>query len=1165
MIESGATVYFQCPKNSWIVGVVDSWDGKFGSCRPLDPKEGRDIVNKLTESQMFVARDDLLTEDVNDLLNLTVLHDSTLLNCLKRRYMKDIIYTNIGAIVVALNPFNFKIPWYMDDKMGEYLKEGDVIERNLPHSWAVAHNTYFELRNDKVNQCILVSGESGAGKTEASKIVMKYLAAISCKTGSDAQKEAGREVGRKINLTSPPLECFGNAKTVRNDNSSRFGKFMKVKFDNDGFLIGAHITKYLLEKSRIVTASLNERCYHSLYLVVRGSEASRLQCEKDSAFKIINAGKCVNNKEFDTAAEFKEVTDAMSAIGIPAATVSSMWSVVASVLHMGNISYNPNDEGSTIDPATQASVGTACKILQIDQTAFEKELLTTTLTVAGQLITKVLNPTAALDAKEALMKSLYDCEFQWLVDKCNEILDKDADGNWIGLLDIFGFEDFEVNSFEQLCINLANETLQGHYNTYIFQKDLEECRSEGVDMSTVEFPDNAPCIQMVTGKGGIMALLDEECSLGKGSDLSFLAKITDACSSNPFFQRKILQKSSFTIKHYAGDVSYEVAGFLDKNRDTLKDAFKLILRASKDPFIAGLLPEPNDARRITVGGFFKNQLRDLMELLNSTNPHWIRCIKPHPAKKPLHWSGPSVMNQLSSSGVLGTVKIRKAGFPVRIKRADFAARYIILGRTLEAILAFAKIPKTQAQIGTVRVFLKTEAYVILEQAKKDALLTYAQTIQAFAEATREQAVVQAKLRAANKVLYERLRFTALKALALQGDETNARAELQEKFMKVREDLKTQHDARVQEVMKELRRLQVERLREAYERKQKEEAALAEKLRLERIKQEAIERKKAEERRQVEELKALEIAAARAKAERDQRDLMEAMETKESLTKHLLSKSEMMFAERLQKRERERARAEAAKLRRTQLQKTDIDRVRRIAEETELMQNRGEIVKAQTLVEMQQKREIEHLKQEGRRQEVAARLTDDAARKERYLRMKLAVAEARYSFQKARSEQIQRDNIALQHISHIEAVEQSREVEIVAERAKLREHRQRNEAAEAMSNLAKTITSFAKRTEQTRARGAQFLNKKKTLDESKASLQSQLSHIQADLSHVGDEVTARQAHPPIRAMRSTMTKPMPKHIDPELFARVKGPHDDIVSRYGTSAMVNQPPVSLPWRM
>ena len=262
-------MFYHDPTDSWTVGTVTKWDGKVGECKAT---EGGGVCGKLSIDEITIAREDTVNEDKDDLMDLTLLHDATILRSLKLRYMRDVIYTNIGPIVVALNPFNFQIPWYTDDNMPKYLAEGDRVETQLPHSWAVAHNTYHEMVNDSQNQCILVSGESGAGKTEASKIVMKYLANVSTKAGNQEMKEAGLNVGRKINMTSPPLETWGNAKTARNDNSSRFGKFMKVKFDHEGNLVGAFVIKYLLEKSRIIFAGPGERCYHSFYLVVRGAD-----------------------------------------------------------------------------------------------------------------------------------------------------------------------------------------------------------------------------------------------------------------------------------------------------------------------------------------------------------------------------------------------------------------------------------------------------------------------------------------------------------------------------------------------------------------------------------------------------------------------------------------------------------------------------------------------------------------------------------------------------------------------------------------------------------------------------------------------------------------------------------------------------------------------------
>ena len=785
-IAAGELCYFQSVEHSWIVGTVEQWDADkgIGSCKQR-PEDGKVSAGKLDAEQIFVTREELLTEDVDDLLHLTLLHDSTILNVLKRRYMNNVIYTNIGAIVVALNPFNFKIPHYTDDNMPKYLAEGERIETNLPHSWAVAHNTYWEMINDQMNQCILVSGESGAGKTEASKIVMKYLAALSCKTCGEAEKAAASQVGVRINQSSGPLESFGNAKTVRNDNSSRFGKFMKVKFSPAGVLRGAHITKYLLEKSRIVTASPGERVYHSFYLLLRGEAGERHGMLDQTAYKSVSAGKMWDNKEFNTAEEFTDVVNDMGTIGMTPEEVDSIWTGVAGLLSLLNVEFDEEGEGSMVRPDTFNYADKGLGLLQVDTHAVIREFVSTELDVGGQLITKLLPPVKAVDSRDALVKALYDAEFGWLVTKCNSILDVAEDGCWVGLLDIFGFEDFEINSFEQFCINLANETLQGHYNQFIFTRDMAECRAEGIDVADVEFPDNSPCLKMMVGKGGISALLDEECALGKGSDEGFLHKIVDAHSDNAFFLKKTLSKTSFVIHHYAGSVSYETENFLEKNRDTLKDAMKVAMRASSNPFFAELLPAPveRSGPKLTVGGFFKAQLRELMDLINSTNPHWIRCVKPHPAKKPLHFCGVSTMHQLASAGVLGTVKIRKAGFPVRIRFEDFIQRYsIIADGTLSEdpavattqIIAASGIDPKRAQAGKTRAFLKSDAYVDLESLKRDRLKVHAVVVQAYARAVRDGASVRRQVYDKNKALVDRLREAVRALVRAEHAEQTAR-------------------------------------------------------------------------------------------------------------------------------------------------------------------------------------------------------------------------------------------------------------------------------------------------------------------------------------------------------------------------------------------------------
>ncbi|KAJ9457265.1 Myosin-8 [Diplonema papillatum] len=772
--EVGSVCLFRVKEHSWIPGVVEAWDGKAASCKAKDNSnklytwENSERHTGLKADDVYMVTEDILREDVTDLLSLTVLHDSTLLNVLRRRYFDDYIYTNIGAITVALNPFNFKIPWYTDDNMPKYLQEGERIETNLPHSWATAHNTYWEMRmatHEPFNQCILVSGESGAGKTEASKIVMKYLAALSCKTGTEEQKAAARSVGTRINVTSPPLESFGNAKTVRNDNSSRFGKWMRVKFDENGFLVGAHITKYLLEKSRIVTASHGERVYHSFYLLCRAKDRAKWGVLTDTDYRSTSAGKTSDNKEFDTAEEFEEVCAAFKELNVNEATSDSMWKVVAGVMTLENADFEPVGEGSRIKPDTENWVDAAVTNWAIDNAVFKKELTTTTLHLAEGDVETLLNPVKAMDGRSALTKTLYDAQFGWLIETCNATLDVEASGAWIGLLDIFGFEDFELNSFEQLCINLANESLQNHYNAYIFERDMDECKAEGIDVTAVEFPDNSPCLKMISGKGGIFALLDEECALGKGSDESFLDKITDACASVPaykeFFTKRTLDKSSFIIHHYAGSVSYEVSGFLDKNRDTLKPAFRVCLRASSDPFVAQLLAAPAEhAHKVTVGGFFKSQVADLMELINSTNPHWIRCVKPHPAKKPKNFHGVNTMHQLASSGVLGTVKIRKAGFPVRIPFDAFSEKYSIIstsGKDPGSIIKASGLDPMTAQLGKTRVFLKSDSYVALEKMKKQCLEKYQKIVIANCHAYLASLRLRVLINVKNKAAIDALR------------------------------------------------------------------------------------------------------------------------------------------------------------------------------------------------------------------------------------------------------------------------------------------------------------------------------------------------------------------------------------------------------------------------
>ncbi|KEG12942.1 putative myosin heavy chain [Trypanosoma grayi] len=757
-LGAGDHVFFRHPEHSWVYGVIERIAKEGIVCVTMDqarkdvtPNETV-IVKRPEDVELLQA--DALNDTPDDLLSLTVLHEATLLRCLYIRYMSDLVYTNIGAIVVALNPFTFSIPRYQDGEMKKYLSAGrDLTSATLPsnlvpHSWTQAHVTYYEMVDSASNQCIIVSGESGAGKTEATKIVLQYLGIVSSLSGSGEERKTALSVGERLVACSPVLECFGNAKTVRNDNSSRFGKFMKVKFNANHLVVGAETVKYLLEKSRIVSAAKGERVYHSFYLLARSrkSMARTLGLENENRYVSLCSGETANSTEYSSENDFDDVCRAMQKVGMKEAEITSVWRVPAAVMTLLNVRFLPGEDSCSIDPGTMNYLKKAVQLLDINESELIHEFLTSTRVLPGnQFAVKPNDIVTAVDVRDAMCKHLYDGVFGWLVDRCNDLCNVESDGNWIGLLDIFGFEDFEVNSFEQLCINLTNEHLQYHYNLHIFKRDMDECRKEGVDMTEVVFPDNTGCLKMLTAQGGIFPLLDECCWLGGGTDLGFLEKVAMTHESNPFFKKERVSRDTFCVRHYAGDVTYNVVGWIEKNRNTLKDTIKTIVRGSGDSIIARCLPAPiplsersKGGKEFTVSGFFRNQLTALIDLINSTNPHWIRCIKPHPMKKPRMFHGRQTMNQLESSGVLGTVKIRKAGYPVRIPRDAFCRRYrmctsltgAVEKTIIEDVLKGAKVQvPAQVQIGHTKVFLKAEAHNALERFRNQYLIETSMTLQ----------------------------------------------------------------------------------------------------------------------------------------------------------------------------------------------------------------------------------------------------------------------------------------------------------------------------------------------------------------------------------------------------------------------------------------------------
>ncbi|KEG13737.1 putative myosin heavy chain MYA2-related [Trypanosoma grayi] len=749
----GAPVFFLTLEHEWVLGKVTAYDPhtKTYSCSSTDPVFVTVDSVPYDPKRLWLPQPEALSEDVDDLLNLTELHEASLLFCLRMRYLRDVVYTNIGPIVVALNPFNYSIPWYAEPKMENYLVEDVIIEKNLPHSWATAHNTYWEMRENGLNQTILISGESGAGKTESAKIVLRYLGALSRKNGTPQDRESYLQVNKRVLAASPILESFGNAKTVKNDNSSRFGKFSKVQFDKNGLLVGCHVTKYLLEKSRIIMAAAGERVYHSYYQLAQGPLANEFSLRNPKVYRVLNAGGCIHIDGVDDAKEYLVTKQAMNDVGITEEEQMSIWRIVAGVLFLQNTDFIETEECAgrvaKIDSNLLPVLARACELWDINDKEFKKELVSTYIMTQREETVKYFNKVKALDTRDSVCKSLYDWLFDWLVVKINQTTNRDAvTTQWIGLLDIFGFEDFQKNSFEQLCINLANEVLQGHYNQHIFALDMRECQEEGIDTTQVPFADNKECIDLLMGKVGVFTLLDEECAVS-GNEANYLQKLVEkfgpakSKGGNAYFVQAAGRGSDnqFIVRHYASDVRYSVDGFLDKNRDALKETMKRIFSRSGVGLIPIILPKEESklSSKGTVGSYFIRQLVELMSVIHSTNPHWIRCIKPNVSRQPRQFSNSLVMQQLRSSGVLETIKIRKSGYPIRFSFTELAQRYRVLcgnglhGReACQQILHNSQISTLQAQLGKMKVFMKHEAFSKLNHARERSILCFSSVLQA---------------------------------------------------------------------------------------------------------------------------------------------------------------------------------------------------------------------------------------------------------------------------------------------------------------------------------------------------------------------------------------------------------------------------------------------------
>ncbi|KAM7507421.1 hypothetical protein LguiA_017874 [Lonicera macranthoides] len=680
---------------------------------------------------------------VDDMTKLTYLNEPGVLDNLKRRYALNEIYTYTGSILIAVNPFT-KLPHLYNGHMMEQYKGAPFGELS-PHVFAVADASYRAMMTEARSQSILVSGESGAGKTETTKLIMQYLTYVGGRAAND-----DRTVEQQVLESNPLLEAFGNARTVRNDNSSRFGKFVEIQFDANGRISGAAIRTYLLERSRVVQITDPERNYHCFYqLCASGRDANNYKLGHPSNFHYLNQSKVYELDGVSNAEEYTKTRRAMDIVGISHEEQEAIFRTLAAILHLGNVEFSPgkeHDSSAIKDQRSNFHLQMAANLFMCDFNLLLATLSTRSIHTHEGIIIKALDSDAAVASRDTLAKTVYARLFDWLVEKINRSVGQDNDSRiQIGVLDIYGFESFKHNSFEQLCINFANEKLQQHFNEHVFKMEQEEYRKERINWSYIEFIDNQDVLDLIEKKPiGIIALLDEACMFPKSTHKTFSNKLFQNFRAHPRLEKAKFSETDFIMSHYAGKVTYQTDSFLDKNRDYIVVEHCNLLSSSKCRFVSGLFPSlPEESSRSSykfssVASRFKQQLQALMETLSSTEPHYIRCVKPNSLNRPQKFENQSVLHQLRCGGVLEAVRISLAGYPTRKTYHEFVDRFglivmeIMDGSYDEKVIAekiLHKLKLENFQLGKTKVFLRAGQIGVLDSRRAEVLDSAAKRIQ----------------------------------------------------------------------------------------------------------------------------------------------------------------------------------------------------------------------------------------------------------------------------------------------------------------------------------------------------------------------------------------------------------------------------------------------------
>ncbi|XP_059885016.1 unconventional myosin-Vb isoform X2 [Delphinus delphis] len=759
----------------------------------------------------FLRNPDILVGE-NDLTALSYLHEPAVLHNLKVRFLEsNHIYTYCGIVLVAINPYE-QLPIYGQDVI--YAYSGQNMGDMDPHIFAVAEEAYKQMARDEKNQSIIVSGESGAGKTVSAKYAMRYFATVSG-SASDTNIE------EKVLASSPIMEAIGNAKTTRNDNSSRFGKYIQIGFDKRYRIIGANMRTYLLEKSRVVFQADDERNYHIFYQLCAAAnlpEFKELALTRAEDFFYTSQGGDTSIEGVDDAEDFEKTRQAFTLLGVRESHQINIFKIIASILHLGNVEIQAERDGEScsISPKDE-HLSNFCQLLGVEHSQMEHWLCHRKLVTTSETYVKTMSLQQVVNARNALAKHIYAQLFGWIVGHVNKALHTSLkQHSFIGVLDIYGFETFDVNSFEQFCINYANEKLQQQFNLHVFKLEQEEYMKEQIPWTLIDFYDNQPCIDLIEAKLGILDLLDEECKVPKGTDQNWAQKLYDRHSGSQHFQKPRMSNTAFIVVHFADKVEYLSDSFLEKNRDTVYEEQINILKASKLPLVADLFHDGKDSapaaatsskisvrsarpplkasnkeHKKTVGHQFRTSLHLLMETLNTTTPHYVRCIKPNDEKLPFRFDPKRAVQQLRACGVLETIRISAAGYPSRWAYHDFYNRYRVLVKKKElantdkkaickSVLESLIKDPDKFQFGRTKIFFRAGQVAYLEKLRADkfraATIMIQKTVRGWL-----QKVKYRRLKAATLTLQRYCRGLLARRLAEHLRRTQAAVVLQKQY------------------------------------------------------------------------------------------------------------------------------------------------------------------------------------------------------------------------------------------------------------------------------------------------------------------------------------------------------------------------------------------------